>query len=114
MPPLLYTYLALWITLLWVGAWTLWHVGRRGLLDEWRLSRVGIVVAGFTTLSAYGLVLLAMAGGTPASYAGAIREVSVVLGAAYGVFALKEQGGPMRLAGAGLVAAGVAAIGLLG
>jgi drug/metabolite transporter (DMT)-like permease len=113
-PPLLYTYLALWITLLWVGAWTLWHVGRRGLLDEWRLSRVGIVVAGFTTLSAYGLVLLAMAGGTPASYAGAIREVSVVLGAAYGVFVLKEQGGPMRLAGAGLVAAGVAAIGLLG
>jgi len=113
-PPLLYTYLALWITLLWVAPWTLWYVGRRGLRDEWRLSKAGIVLAGFTTLSAYGLVLLAMAGGTPASYAGAIREVSVVLGAAYGVFVLKEQGGPMRLVGAGLVAAGVAAIGLLG
>ena len=74
----------------------------------------GIVLAGFTTLAAYGLVLLAMAGGMPASYAGAIREVSVVLGAAYGVLVLKEQGGPMRMVGAGLVAAGVAAIGLLG
>ncbi len=113
-PPLLYTYLALWITLLWVAPWTLWYVGRRGLRDEWRFSKVRTVLAGFTTLAAYGLVLLAMAGGTPASYAGAIREVSVVLGAAYGVFVLKEQGGPMRLVGAGLVAAGVAAIGLLG
>jgi drug/metabolite transporter (DMT)-like permease len=113
-PPLLYTYLALWITLLWVAPWTLWYVGRRGLAAEWRLSKGGIVLAGFTTLAAYGLVLLAMAAGTPASYAGAIREVSVVLGAAYGVMVLKEQGGPMRLVGAGFVAAGVAAIGLLG
>jgi drug/metabolite transporter (DMT)-like permease len=113
-PPLLYTYLALWITLVWVVPWTLWFVGARGLREEWRFSKRGALVAGFTTLGAYSLVLLAMANGTPAGYAGAIREVSVVLGAAYGVFVLKEQGGPMRLAGAGLVALGVAAIGLLG
>jgi drug/metabolite transporter (DMT)-like permease len=113
-PPLLYTYLALWITLLWVTPWTLWFVGRSSLRDEWRISKWGIIIAGFATLAAYGLVLLAMAAGTPASYAGSIREVSVVLGAAYGVYVLKEQGGPMRLAGAALVAAGVAAIGILG
>lgn len=113
-PPLLYTYVALWITLLWLAPWTAWFVGASGLREEWRISKPGAVVAGFTTLAAYGLVLLAMASGTPAGYAGAIREVSVVLGAAYGVFVLKEPGGPMRMLGAGLVAAGVAAIGLLG
>lgn len=113
-PPLLYTYVALWITFLWLVPWTLWFVGRRNLLEEWKLSRWGAVLAGFTTLAAYSLVLLAMAGGVPAGYAGAIREVSVVLGAAYGVFVLKEPGGPMRMAGAGLVALGVAAIAGLG
>ena len=113
-PPLLYTYVALWITLVWLAPWTAWFVGVRGLREEWRVSKGGAVVAGFTTLAAYGLVLLAMASGTPAGYAGAIREVSVVLGAAYGVFVLKEPGGPMRMLGAGLVAAGVAAIGWLG
>src|SRR3990170_760670 len=75
-PPLLYTYIALWITLLWVAPWTLWFVGARGLREEWRISRWGAMLAGFTTLGAYGLVLLAMADGTPAGYAGAIREVS--------------------------------------
>jgi drug/metabolite transporter (DMT)-like permease len=52
--------------------------------------------------------------GTPASYAGAAREVSVVLGAAIGVWLLKETGTVMRAAGAVLIAAGVAVIKLLG
>jgi len=55
-----------------------------------------------------------MARGTPASYAGAIREFSVVLGAAYGVLVLKENSGAMRLLGAALVAVGIATIGWLG
>jgi drug/metabolite transporter (DMT)-like permease len=112
--PLLYTYVALWVTFLWLVPWTLWYVGAAGLRAEWRLSRWRTVLAGFTTLGAYSLVLLAMAGGTPAGYAGAIREVSVVLGAGYGVFVLKEPGGSMRILGAGLVALGVTAIGVLG
>jgi uncharacterized membrane protein len=100
-PPLLYTYLALWMTLVLLTPWTLRLVGRAGLRAEIRSSRGGTVLAGFTTLAAYGLVLLAMSRGMPAAYAGALREISVIFGAAYGVLALKEQGGPMRVLGAG-------------
>ena len=112
--PLLYTYLALWWSVAMLTPFTLREVGWSGLRAEWRYSRGWTVLAGFTSLSAYALVLYAMARGTPASYAGAIREFSVVLGAAYGVLVLKESSGPMRLLGAGLVAAGIATIGVLG
>jgi len=113
-PPLLYTYLALWMSLVLLTPWTLRLIGRNGLRDELRTSRGRTVLAGFTTLAAYSLVLLAMSRSMPAAYAGALREVSVVLGAAYGVLVLKEQGGPMRIAGAGLVALGAVVIGVLG
>jgi drug/metabolite transporter (DMT)-like permease len=112
--PLLYTYLALLWSFVMLTPFTLREVGWSGLRDEWRFSKGWTVLAGFTSLSAYALVLFAMARGTHASYAGAIREFSVVLGAAYGVLVLKEDSGPMRLLGAALVAAGIATIGLLG
>jgi drug/metabolite transporter (DMT)-like permease len=113
-PPLLYTYLALWMSVVLLTPWTLRLVGRSGLRAELRSSRGGTVLAGFTTLAAYGLVLLAMSLGVPAAYAGALREISVVLGAAYGVFVLKEQGGPMRILGSCFVALGALLIGFLG
>jgi drug/metabolite transporter (DMT)-like permease len=112
--PLLYTYVALAVTTLWVTPFTLAEVGRQGLAAEWRGSGARTVLAGFMTLAAYAIVLMAMARGTPASYAGAVREFSVVLGALYGVVVLKESGSPMRVLGAALVAGGVAMIGLLG
>jgi drug/metabolite transporter (DMT)-like permease len=113
-PPLLYTYLALWMSLVLLTPWTVRLVGRKGLREELRSSRGGTALAGFTTLAAYGLVLLAMSRGVPAAYAGALREISVVFGAAYGVFVLKEQGGPMRILGAGFVALGALMIGVFG
>ena len=113
-PPLLYTYLALWMSLVLLTPWTIWLVGRKGLREELRSSRAGTVLAGFTTLAAYGLVLIVMSLGVPAAYAGALREISVVFGAAYGVFVLKEQGGPMRILGASFVALGAVMIGVLG
>jgi drug/metabolite transporter (DMT)-like permease len=112
--PLLYTYIALGITVLWVTPFTLREVGIGGLRRELRASRWVTVLAGLMTLAAYGTVLLAMQLGTPASYAGAVREFSVVLGAAYGVFVLHESRSPMRILGALLVATGVGMIGLLG
>jgi drug/metabolite transporter (DMT)-like permease len=114
MEPLLYTYLALWLTLLMVTPLTLRQVGWAGLKAELRGSRLSSVLAGFTTLAAYAMVLYAIRGGTPASYAGAVREISVVFGAAAGVLLLREPGSRMRVAGAVCVAAGVALIALLG
>jgi drug/metabolite transporter (DMT)-like permease len=112
--PLLYTYLALWFSVMWLTPWTMWKIGWGNVMQELRLSRWITVLAGFTTLAAYALVLLVMRQGTPASYAGAVREVSVVFGAAFGVVVLKESGSRMRILAAGLVAAGVAAVAILG
>jgi drug/metabolite transporter (DMT)-like permease len=112
--PLLYTYLALWITTLILTPLTLRRVGWSGLKAELRASRLASVVAGFTTMAAYAMVLYAIRGGTPASYAGAVREVSVVFGVASGVVLLHEPGSSMRVAGSVCVAAGVALIALLG
>jgi drug/metabolite transporter (DMT)-like permease len=113
-PPLLYTYIAVCITTLWVTPVTLREVGWSGIGQELRSSRLGTVLAGFFTLAAYAIILITMQLGTPASYAGAVREVSVVLGAAYGVLVLKEGGLRMRIVGAMLVAGGVAMVALLG
>jgi len=112
--PLLYTYLAVSVALVWVTFWTLTTVGWKGMAGEFRLSNWVTVVSGFTTLAAYSIVLFAMQRGTPAGYAGAVREISVILGAAIGVFVFKENAGSLRLVGAFLVAAGVALIGILG
>jgi drug/metabolite transporter (DMT)-like permease len=112
--PLLYTYLELALALLLLSPWTLRAVGRPALQREWRANRGWAVVAGATTLGAYALVLYAIRAGTPASYAGAVRETSVVLGALLGFFAFKEPRTPMRLAGAVAVAAGVAVIAVWG
>jgi drug/metabolite transporter (DMT)-like permease len=112
--PLLYTYLALATTTLWLTPLAFIRVGWQGLARELRASRWAAPVAGVTTLAAYALVLYAMQLGTPAGYAGAVREVSVVLGAGIGVWVFRESGGPVRVIGAALVAAGVVVIGLLG
>jgi drug/metabolite transporter (DMT)-like permease len=112
--PLVYTYLALWLTWGLLTPWTLRAVGWNALITELRASRFNSLIAGFTTLAAYAMVLFAVQRGTPASYAGAVREISVVFGVAIGVFLLKEQGTTMRLAGSALVVAGVALIALFG
>ena len=112
--PLLYTYLALALTTLLLTPWTLRTVGVAGLRQEWRRTRGWALLSGVTTLGAYAMVLYAIRAGTPASYAGAVREISVVLGALVGVVVLKEAGTPMRVAGAVCVAVGVAIIALGG
>src|SRR5262245_3162158 len=79
--PLLYTYLAMTLTWLCLTPGALAAVGWSGLCAEWRSSGLRSVVAGFTALAAYGLVLFVMHQGTPASYVSAAREVSIVFGA---------------------------------
>jgi multidrug transporter EmrE-like cation transporter len=112
--PLLYTYLTLAATALVMAPIVLRRPGVAGLRAEVRASGRWSALAGLTTLAAYALVLLAMQRGTPAGYAGAVREISVVLGAAVGIIWLGEPGGRMRLFGAGCVAVGVALVALLG
>lgn len=67
------------------------------------------VVAGLATFVAYGFVLAALSRASAASVA-AVRETSVVVAAALAAIVLKERVGPVRIAGAVLVVAGVALV----
>jgi drug/metabolite transporter (DMT)-like permease len=111
---LLYTYLAMTMTLLWLTPATLRQVGWEGLRAEWRSSRVSSALAGLSAMAAYAIVLFVMGRGEPASYVGAVREISVVFGAVVGVAFLREPGTLPRVLGAGLITGGVAAIASLG
>ncbi len=87
--------------------------GGRAVLAELRRGAVRIVAAGALMLFAYTLVLRAYAV-APLAYAGAIREVSVVIAALVGWLWLGEQFGARRLAGAWLVFAGIVILAVLG
>jgi drug/metabolite transporter (DMT)-like permease len=69
------------------------------------------VVAGIGMWVAYGLVLAALARAEAAPVA-AVRETSVVIATVGAALVLQERVGPARVAGAVLVAAGVALLGL--
>ncbi len=112
--PFLYTYVALWITWLMLTPLTWREVGLQTLKAEFHASRWGLMLAGFTTTAAYTIVLYVILNGTPASYAGAVREISVVFGVLVGMFFLKEEGTVMRIVGALFVAGGVAIIKFFG
>jgi uncharacterized membrane protein len=111
---LLYTYLAMVLTVAWLTPAVLATVGRRGLAEEWRASRWRSAAAGVASMAAYAIVLYVMRSGVPAGYVGAAREISVVFGAAAGAVFLGEKSSAMRILGSSLVTGGVAAIALLG
>jgi drug/metabolite transporter (DMT)-like permease len=82
--------------------------GRAALRSELGPSTV---IAGLAVFGAYALVLAALQRASAASVA-AVRETSVVLTAALAGAVLRERVGPGRLAGAALVAGGVALLSL--
>ncbi len=68
--------------------------------------RIAIVVGVLQSLS-YILVLTALTAGAPLSLVAPMREMSMMIGALMGMLILREKVGPWRLAGCGLVIAGV-------
>jgi drug/metabolite transporter (DMT)-like permease len=68
-----------------------------------------VFLGGVASISAYGLVLIALTTAAAASVA-AVREVSVVIAAILGAVVLHERVGPSRLAGSVVVALGVALV----
>jgi drug/metabolite transporter (DMT)-like permease len=112
--PLLYTYIVLSITWLMVTPVVLRQAGWGAMKAEFVRNRLGTIIAGITNIAAYAIVLYTVSNGTPASYAGAIREVSVVLGVLIGILFLGEKRTVMKVVGAASVAGGVVLIKLLG
>lgn len=83
------------------------------LWQEFKNQGVRLPVMGVLGISAYLLAVLAYSI-APLSYAGAIREVSVVFGAFAGWWFLKEKMGRMRIVGAVVIFAGIVVIAVLG
>ena len=111
--PAAYTVLVLGLTGILLAPVVLARHGTAGILAEWRARRGAIVAVGGMTLLAYLLVLEAYARSRVA-YAGAVREVSIVLAALAGWAVLHERLGAARLIGSLLAFAGVLLIALAG
>lgn len=87
--------------------------GWKILTNEFKLNRVRILAIGFLTVSAY-LVALAAYGLAPVSYTGAVREVSVVLGALAGWRFLGERLGVWRALGSVVIFCGILIVAFFG
>jgi drug/metabolite transporter (DMT)-like permease len=87
--------------------------GWNRFVDVWQGKRGYLVLGGLLGLTAYMMALFAYSF-APLSYSGAIREVSVVIGAFLGWRFLKEEMGGVRVAGSAIVFVGVMVIAIFG
>jgi len=84
---------------------------RSEVAAAWREHRGKAAVVGVLSPIAYVLILTAMAF-TPVSYIAPAREISIVIGAFFGVRLLREAEAPRRLLAAGGMVAGIIALAL--
>ncbi|HLO17744.1 MAG TPA: DMT family transporter [Anaerolineales bacterium] len=87
--------------------------GWKHFIAAWNGPRLPLIVAAVLGVIAYLLALLAYAF-APISYSGAIREVSVVIGAFLGWQFLDEKLGGTRVLGSMIIFAGILIIAVLG
>jgi len=83
------------------------------LVTRWNEQRIRLSIAGVLGIVAYLFALAAYAM-APLNYSGAIREVSVVIGAFAGWKLLGEKLGLLRIIGAGVIFAGILVIAKFG
>jgi drug/metabolite transporter (DMT)-like permease len=108
--PPVYIYLMLGLTWLFLSPYVLLKE-RAWLRDEWYINRGAILADGFLVLGTYMMVLFAMRM-SKVSYVVAVREVSIVFSALYGIFWLQEKHGSQKMVGASLITLGVIIIGV--
>ena len=112
-PSLPYGLLMFTLIPVWFTPFVLRIYGWKQVVAEWKIQRGRFLATGFFGVLAYLIALYAYSF-APISYSGAIREVSVVLGALAGWYFLKEKLGSVRLVGAFIIFAGILTIALLG
>jgi len=105
---LMFTLIPFWSTPI-----VLRRYGWSQVIDEWKVQPSRFLVAGFLGVLAYLIALYAYSF-APISYSGAIREISVVLGALAGWRFLGEKLGLVRVIGAFIIFAGILVIALFG
>jgi drug/metabolite transporter (DMT)-like permease len=112
-PALSYGLLMFTLIPFWSTPFVLRSYGWSQVIGEWKMQPIRLLVAGFFGVLAYLIALYAYSF-APISYSGAIREVSVVLGALAGWYFLNEKLGSTRLIGAFIIFAGILTIALFG
>jgi len=111
--PLPYTVLVIALTVLFITPTVVMRYGNTAIVDELRTNWIGITLVGLFTLLAYILALKAYTIAR-VSYAGSVREISVVLAAFVGWRWLRESFGKIRLTGAMFIFAGILVIAFAG
>lgn len=111
--PFAYGYLHLLVTLFPFTLYILLTEHKAHLMAEWRVSKLGIGVAGVLVLLTYFLALTAMRM-SYVSYVGSVRSVNVIFVALLGALLLKEPYGAIRVLASSLVFVGVLLIGVAG
>jgi len=110
--PLAYAFWFEPFILLFMTPVVLWRRGLGSITREWRDGKVSATVAGFLARFGYLLVLVAMSL-AQVSYILALRQLSVVIGAAAGVFLLGEKYGRVRILSSLIIFTGVYILGVL-
>ena len=111
--PLPYTVLVIALTVLFISPAVVIRYGSFAIVSEWRENWIRITLVGLFTLLAYILALRAYSI-APVSYAGSVREISVVFAAFVGWRWLGESFGVMRLVGSLFIFAGILVIAFAG
>ena len=111
--PLPYTVIVLGLSAVFVAPVVLMRYGGQGAIAEWRTNWLRIILVGVLSQLSYMLVLVVYSI-AHVSYAGAIREMSVVIGAFLGWRLLGEDFGVIRVVGAVLIFAGIVVIAVAG
>lgn len=111
--PLPYTVLVIALTALFITPVVMKRYGKTAIADEWRANWLSITLVGLFTLLAYILALKAYTMAR-VSYAGSVREISVVFAAFVGWRWLGESFGVLRLVGAIFIFAGILVIAFAG
>jgi drug/metabolite transporter (DMT)-like permease len=111
--PLPYTVLVISLSTVFITPMILLRYGGHVAVAEWRANWFRIVIVGILMMLSYLLVLQTYAI-AHVSYAGAIREISVVFAAFIGWRWLGEDFGLLRLVGASVIFVGILVIAFAG
>lgn len=103
--PLLFMWASEWARVLMLTPWAMRR--RRLVAEAWARGRASVVAIGALSSLAYLLVLTALTF-TPVSYVAPAREISILIGAAFGARLLQEKDSRRRLAAAAGMVLGVA------
>ena len=111
--PASYTVLVFALTALLITPFIFFNYQTEVIVGEWRKNWWRIIIVGIMTIVTYGLVLQAYALSN-VSYAGAIREVSIVFATFVGWKWLGEDFGRLRVIGSVCIFAGIFVIAIFG